>query len=85
MRNRFDDTCCPSTGVASSTTDVGDQWLCPMCGQLPIEPVRLEGGYACAAHTGACTVCGDPIVPGDDVCHHCELLINTSTCVRVPA
>lgn len=47
---------------------VGD---CPMCGKVPLEPVRLEGQYVCHGCASACTVCGDPCIPGDDVCGEC--------------
>jgi len=45
-----------------------------MCGQQPIEPVRVDGQLACRSCTGACVVCGDACVPGDEACTECARL-----------
>lgn len=44
---------------------------CPLCGKVPIEPVRVEGQLACRGCTGACVVCGAACIPGDDACSEC--------------
>lgn len=49
---------------------------CPMCGVAPVEPVRVNGEWACRACTTACTICGDPSVPGDDACTECLRLLD---------
>lgn len=44
---------------------------CPMCGQPPVEPVRVEGVFACRGCTGGCIVCGASCIHGDEVCADC--------------
>lgn len=48
---------------------------CPMCGKQPLEPVRVDGQLACRSCTGACTICGDACVPGDEACNECARLV----------
>lgn len=56
---------------------------CPLCGQVPVEPVRLEGQMSCRNCTSSCTACGAACVPGDEVCTECERLVHLHE--RVPA
>lgn len=44
---------------------------CPLCGKEPIEPVRVEGQWACRSCTSACLLCSGPCVPGDEACDEC--------------
>lgn len=44
---------------------------CPLCGREPLEPVRVEGQWACRSCTGACLLCSGPCVPGDEACDEC--------------
>ncbi|OOK65192.1 hypothetical protein BZL29_7717 [Mycobacterium kansasii] len=48
---------------------------CPLCGKEPLEPVRVEGQWACRGCTGACLLCGWPCVPGDEACVECVRLL----------
>ena len=45
---------------------------CPMCAKAPVEPVRVEGVWACRGCTGSCTICGSACFPGDEACAECE-------------
>ena len=53
----------------SWTPPIFDQ--CPLCGKVPVEPVRVDGQLACWACTSACTICGSACVPGEDACSEC--------------
>lgn len=44
---------------------------CPLCGREPLEPVRVEGQWACRSCTSACLLCSGPCVPGDEACDEC--------------
>lgn len=44
---------------------------CPMCGRPPVEPIRVEGVFACRACTGGCNICGSSCIHGDEVCGEC--------------
>lgn len=44
---------------------------CPLCSKEPIEPVRVEGQWACRSCTSACLLCSGPCVPGDEACDEC--------------
>ena len=86
-------TCTNSVRSAGVTRDAdaseGFSWKasifddCPMCGQQPVEPVRVEGQLACHSCTSACTICGSACVPGDDACIECVRLASVER-VAVP-
>ena len=61
----------PSEGFSWKASIFDD---CPMCGQQPVEPVRVEGQLVCRGCTSACTICGSACVPGDDACIECVRL-----------
>ncbi len=44
---------------------------CPLCGQAPAEPVRVDGQVVCRSCAAACSVCGCMCFPGDEVCGEC--------------
>lgn len=44
---------------------------CPCCNREPQEAVRLDGQLACRGCTGACGLCGEVCLPGDETCHEC--------------
>lgn len=64
-------------GPSTASLPAPDSWKasifddCPMCGKQPLEPVRVDGQLACRTCTGACTICGDACVPGDEACSEC--------------
>ncbi|AGB27227.1 hypothetical protein Mycsm_07131 (plasmid) [Mycobacterium sp. JS623] len=77
--------------TASADHFASDSWKtasifddCPMCGQQPVEPVRVEGQLACRSCTSACTICGSACVPGDDACIECVRLFSVER-AAVPA
>ncbi|SKT94708.1 Uncharacterised protein [Mycobacteroides abscessus subsp. massiliense] len=54
----------------SDTT--GLDWTCPVCGDEPAEPVRLEEQFWCTNHVDHCETCGGPAVPGEPACTLCR-------------
>lgn len=58
----------PRRRVAHASAVFAD---CPLCGKEPLEPVRVEGQWACRGCTSACLVCSWPCVPGDEACGEC--------------
>ena len=71
--NTVSGACRPGTmdRSASSRCTPSIFQTCPMCGNEPVEPVRVEGQLACQSCTSACTICSWPCVPGDEVCSEC--------------
>jgi hypothetical protein len=45
--------------------------LCPLCGEAPLETVRVDGQMACRSCTSSCTICSSPSVPGEEACTEC--------------
>lgn len=64
---------------ASSCTSLFD--ACPMCAKDPVEPIRIEGQWACRSCTAGCSICGSPCVPGDDACSECVRHLNAAEAI----
>jgi hypothetical protein len=68
-----------SAGAASAAQDkvaTPVSWssifdLCPLCGEAPLETVRVDGQMACRSCTSSCTICSSPSVPGEEACTEC--------------
>lgn len=68
--------------LANRSTSKLDE--CPMCGKPPVEPVRVEGVFACRGCTGGCMICGAACIHGDEVCGDCTRAFDINPWV-VPA